>query len=340
MTHFWHPVSNMHAVQASGELILERGEGSHVWDDQGNRYIDSSAGLWYANVGYGRSEIADAVAAQMRKLHAYSHYGDVSSRPTTDLAERISSIAPMDDAAIFFTSGGGESIETVVKLVRRYWSLVGAAGSHRDHLARARLPRACRLRHQHRRHRGLQGGRRPAGRRHRARRLGFRRGSRGVDCRARRRERRCVLLRAHHRRRRRPPASGRVPAGGARDLPQARGALRRRRGDLRLWPRRRLVRLQPGRARSRRGHVREGDHVGLRPTRRRHRREDDPGALLEPSRRGRVASRLHVLRPRRCSRRGARQPRHHRARRAARPRASSSRPRSPPRSRRCSTTSS
>ena len=124
MTHFWHPVSDMHAVQASGELILERGEGCHLWDDQGNRYIDSTGGLWYANVGYGRAEIADAAAAQMRKLHAYSHYGDVSSRPTTDLADRISAIAPMDDAAVFFTSGGGESIETVVKLVRRYWSLV------------------------------------------------------------------------------------------------------------------------------------------------------------------------------------------------------------------------
>ena len=124
VTRFWHPVSDMHAVQASGELILERGEGCHLWDEVGNRYIDSTGGLWYANVGYGRSEIADAAAAQMRKLHAYSHYGDVSSRPTTDLAERISRIAPMADAAVFFTSGGGESIETIVKLVRRYWSLV------------------------------------------------------------------------------------------------------------------------------------------------------------------------------------------------------------------------
>jgi putrescine aminotransferase len=114
----------MHAVQSSGELILERGEGCHLWDDKGNRYIDSTGGLWYANVGYGRAEIADAAAAQMRKLHAYSHYGDISSRPTTDLAERISAIAPMADAAVFFTSGGGESIETVVKLVRRYWSLL------------------------------------------------------------------------------------------------------------------------------------------------------------------------------------------------------------------------
>jgi putrescine aminotransferase len=118
----------MHSVQSSGELILERGEGCHLWDEQGNRYIDSTGGLWYANVGYGRSKIAEAAAAQMQKLHAYSHYGDVSSRPTTDLADRISGIAPMADAAVFFTSGGGESIETIVKLVRRYWSLVDQPG--------------------------------------------------------------------------------------------------------------------------------------------------------------------------------------------------------------------
>jgi putrescine---pyruvate transaminase len=125
VTRFWHPVADMHAVREGGELILERGEGCHIWDDRGNRYVDSTAGLWYANVGYGRTEIADAAAAQMRRLHAYSHYGDVSSRPTTDLAERIAGFAPMPDAAVFFTSGGGESIETVVKLVRRYWSLEG-----------------------------------------------------------------------------------------------------------------------------------------------------------------------------------------------------------------------
>ena len=124
MTRFWHPVADMHAVSQSGELILDRGEGSHVWDDQGRRYLDATAGLWYAAVGYGREEIVEAAASQMRRLHAYSHYGDVSSRPTTDLAERISAYAPMDDAAVFFTSGGGESVETAVKLARRYWSLL------------------------------------------------------------------------------------------------------------------------------------------------------------------------------------------------------------------------
>jgi adenosylmethionine-8-amino-7-oxononanoate aminotransferase len=115
----------MSAVAADGELILERGDGVHVWDENGRRYLDATGGLWYCNVGYGRDEIVDAAMAQMRRLPAYSHYGDISSRSTTDLAERIAGIAPMEDAAVFFASGGGESIETAVKLVRRYWSLLG-----------------------------------------------------------------------------------------------------------------------------------------------------------------------------------------------------------------------
>ena len=263
----------MHAVQASGELILERGEGCHLWDDQGNRYVDSTAGLWYANVGYGRAEIADAAAAQMRKLHAYSHYGDVSSRPTTDLADRISAIAPMDDAAVFFTSGGGESIETVVKLVRRYWSLV-------DQPDRTVIISRERAYH------GLAGyGTSIVGTEAFKVGVGPLAGGTArvawdsaealeatileLGAGARRR----VLLRADHRRRRRPAPARRLPAGGAGDLPRARRPLRRRRGDLRLRPRRRLVRLQPRRPRARRGHVREGDHVRLRAARRRHRRQ-------------------------------------------------------------------
>jgi putrescine aminotransferase len=125
VTRFWHPVADMHAVARSGELVLDRADGVHVWDESGRRYLDATAGLWYCNVGYGRAEIADAASTQLRRLPAYSHYGDLSSRPTTDLAERIAAFAPMDDAAVFFTSGGGEAIETAVKLVRRYWSLRG-----------------------------------------------------------------------------------------------------------------------------------------------------------------------------------------------------------------------
>jgi len=116
----------MYAVSRSGELVLDRADGVWIWDEQGKRYLDGTAALWYCNVGYGREEIAAAAEAQMRKLHAYSHYGDVTSRPTSELAERIAAVAPTPDSVVFFTSGGGESVETAVKLARRYWSLTGS----------------------------------------------------------------------------------------------------------------------------------------------------------------------------------------------------------------------
>jgi len=125
MTRFWHPVANMHAVEQNGEFILDHADGVEIWDEQGRRYLDATASLWYCNVGYGRQEIVDAVAAQMRKLPAYSAYDDLATRPTTELAERVASIAPMADARVFFTSGGAEAIETAAKLARRYWSHVG-----------------------------------------------------------------------------------------------------------------------------------------------------------------------------------------------------------------------
>jgi adenosylmethionine-8-amino-7-oxononanoate aminotransferase len=115
----------MAAVAASGELVIDRGEGAHVIDEQGRRYLDASAGLWYCNVGHGRAELADASAAQMRRLASYSAFGDLATRPALDLAQRLAEMAPMDDARIFLTSGGSDSVDTAVKLVRRYWAELG-----------------------------------------------------------------------------------------------------------------------------------------------------------------------------------------------------------------------
>ena len=67
---FWHPFADMGAV-ARDEFVIDRGEGPWVFDEAGKRYLDGTASLWYANLGHGRTEIADAVAAQMRKLEAY-----------------------------------------------------------------------------------------------------------------------------------------------------------------------------------------------------------------------------------------------------------------------------
>jgi putrescine aminotransferase len=123
-TSFWHGFADMHVVK-DAELVIREGQGVWVTDVAGNRYLDATAGLWYANVGFGRGEIADAVADQIRRISAYSSFGGYTTEPTVQLAGRIAAMAPVENAAVFFTSGGSESIETAAKLARRYWDVLG-----------------------------------------------------------------------------------------------------------------------------------------------------------------------------------------------------------------------
>jgi len=125
MTSFWHPFAEMGSV-AESELVIERGEDVWVFDEQGNRLLDATASLWYANVGHGRREIAEAVIAQMGRIESYSAFGDFATRPTLQLAERLAQNAPMEDAKVFFASGGGDAVDTAAKLARRYWNEVGS----------------------------------------------------------------------------------------------------------------------------------------------------------------------------------------------------------------------
>jgi putrescine---pyruvate transaminase len=123
-TRLWHPFSDMAAVRGK-ELVISRGEGVWLFDEQGNRYLDASASLWYANVGHGRREIADAVHAQMLELEAYGIFGDVATPPTLELADVLVARAPIADAKVFFTTGGGDAIDTAAKLARLYWQAIG-----------------------------------------------------------------------------------------------------------------------------------------------------------------------------------------------------------------------
>ena len=124
MSSFWHPFANMASV-AGNELVIDRGDGCYVYDTDGKRYLDGTASLWYANVGYGRTEIAEAVAAQARRLSAYHTFGDFTTEPTERLADRIASLAPVPGSKVFFTSGGSDSVDTAAKLARRYFAEVG-----------------------------------------------------------------------------------------------------------------------------------------------------------------------------------------------------------------------
>jgi putrescine---pyruvate transaminase len=124
MTSLWHPFADMHVVQHN-PFVVVRGEGCRVFDEAGNRYLDATAGLWFANLGYGRLDVADAVRNQLAELFAYHTFTDFATQPTLDLAERIAAISPDPNSKVFFTSGGSDAVDTAAKLVRRYHALTG-----------------------------------------------------------------------------------------------------------------------------------------------------------------------------------------------------------------------
>jgi adenosylmethionine-8-amino-7-oxononanoate aminotransferase len=125
MTHFWHPFADMAAVEKTGPFTVVRGEGTRIFDKNGRGYLDATASLWYCNVGHGRASIAAAAAKQIEDLAAYSTFGDFTNPTIEALAERVADIAPCADPKVFFTSGGSDCVDSAVKLVRRYWELVG-----------------------------------------------------------------------------------------------------------------------------------------------------------------------------------------------------------------------
>jgi putrescine aminotransferase len=123
--HLWHPFADMARVPGQ-EVTLVSGEGSWVRDERGRRYLDASASLWYCNVGHGRVELAEAAAAQMRRLAAYHTFDVFTNHPARELARRLAEMSPTGPgSAVFFTSGGSEAVDTAAKLVRRYWEACG-----------------------------------------------------------------------------------------------------------------------------------------------------------------------------------------------------------------------
>lgn len=124
MSAFWHPFADMHAVQHS-PFIVDRAEGVYVFDEDGNRYLDAAASLWYVNIGYGRTEVVEAVNRQMNKLATFHTFIDYATRPTLELAERIAAVAPHPGSKVFFGLGGSDAVDTAAKLARRYFSAIG-----------------------------------------------------------------------------------------------------------------------------------------------------------------------------------------------------------------------
>jgi putrescine---pyruvate transaminase len=132
----WHPFADMGRV-ASEKLTLESADGVWITDDQGRRYLDATASLWYSNVGHGRMEVARAVAEQLERLDAYSIFGDYANRPALELAERLAALSPMPETRVFLGSGGGDVIDSAAKIARASFALRGEP--QRTHLISRRL---------------------------------------------------------------------------------------------------------------------------------------------------------------------------------------------------------
>jgi len=132
-TSLWHPFADMAAVRGN-EFVVSRGEGVHLWDEAGNRYLDGSASLWYCNVGHGRAEIADAVAEQLSTLETYSGHAAVcaAALANIDILERerlvprgrdlegelLSRLAPLADHPLVGEVRGGTGMLVGIALDR------------------------------------------------------------------------------------------------------------------------------------------------------------------------------------------------------------------------------
>jgi putrescine---pyruvate transaminase len=124
-TYHLHPFSDNKALAEQGARVITRAEGVYLWDSDGNKILDGFAGLWCVNVGYGRKELVEAASQQMSELPYYNLFFRTTTRPVIELSQAIAEVAPPGMGHVFFTGSGSEANDTVLRMVRRYWDLMG-----------------------------------------------------------------------------------------------------------------------------------------------------------------------------------------------------------------------
>ena len=122
--HLWGHFTRLSAVQRDGLPVITRGEGPHVWDSVGKQYLDGLSGLFTVNIGHGRAELAAAAEKQTREL-SYFPLWSFGTEPAIRLAGRLAELAPGDLNRVFFTTGGGEAVESAWKLAMQYFAAIG-----------------------------------------------------------------------------------------------------------------------------------------------------------------------------------------------------------------------
>ena len=123
--HHLHPFTNHRRMHAGGARIITEADGVYVRDSDGNRYLDAMSGLWCVNIGYGRVELAEVAEAQMRRLPYYNSFFRTAQLPAVELAEALAEVTPPQYKRAFFGCSGSDANDTIVRLVRYYWKLLG-----------------------------------------------------------------------------------------------------------------------------------------------------------------------------------------------------------------------
>jgi len=123
--HHLAPFSDYKQLKEKGPRIITKAQGVHLWDSEGNKILDGMAGLWCVAVGYGREELVEKAAAQMRELPYYNLFFQTAHPPALELAKAVTDVAPQGMTHVFFTGSGSEGNDTNLRMVRHYWALKG-----------------------------------------------------------------------------------------------------------------------------------------------------------------------------------------------------------------------
>ena len=123
--HVIHPWTDFSQWDDKGSEIMAEADGIHVYDSHGNRFIDGIGGLWCVNIGYGREEMAEAIAEQVRAIPYYSPFHHLSTPPAGLLGAKIASLTPGTLDHMFFGTGGSMANDTAVRFVHFYWNNLG-----------------------------------------------------------------------------------------------------------------------------------------------------------------------------------------------------------------------
>jgi putrescine---pyruvate transaminase len=123
--HYLHPFTDFKSLAAKGSRIITKAENIYLWDSDGHKILDAMSGLWCVNVGYGRQELIHAATKQLQELPFYNSFFQTATPPAIELAELLAQVTPPQFKHVFFSGSGSEGNDTVVRMVRRYWDVLG-----------------------------------------------------------------------------------------------------------------------------------------------------------------------------------------------------------------------